>query len=142
MQWKKSKKIFQGIGCRQCEKIKIITINRIVRTHPIVRGDASGTWTCPGTWHSGMLQVYLINFLFHNVTAFFLHGDTPGMWEHTRKVAMHGDACGLLQVFIINFLFPNMEPVFDFFSWHVGDTHVAAAGWLVLLIFYFPMWHQ
>jgi len=33
---KKFKKIFQGIGCRQCEKIKIITINRIVRTHPVV----------------------------------------------------------------------------------------------------------
>jgi len=45
------------------------------------------------------------------------------MWEHTRKVAMHGDACGLLQVFIINFLFPNMEPVFVF-SLDMLGTHM------------------
>ena len=33
-----------------------------------MHGDASGNMaTCPGTWHSRLLQVFFINFLFPNM---------------------------------------------------------------------------
>jgi len=63
---KNPKNIFQGIGCnRQCEKNKNYHNQPECGDTPRkVHGDASGTWTCPGTWHSGLLQVFLLIFYF------------------------------------------------------------------------------